>query len=386
MEREVWKRIFSELSDKKLVELICVINETLGTKSRIGIKGVSDLNKIKAEQIHLFRSRIEAEISKSQNVNKAKVFLRKLSEKHFDNFEYVVALSEKDTDTLWEELLDSNTVKMNDMIMYLMIQTDPIQINKGMQLYGRVIEEEKNSLTGIELDKSDSPQSEQEGMMLSEEEWKNMLEENEGLKEKNDKLEIENKKLQEQNKDVIKTNKELKKSFDHTVSLKNEVHKELQKLERDIQVRKTEIASRDHKIKDLQNELKKSQEAAIKFEIEKAQSIRKINELIEEKNTIENEIEKLKAEYSKNRRSVTIIDRNMPDGLENIDSIVINLITPNLLEQTIQTGILEQSDEIWFIKFRLSTMKQNLLNERYGTKVIGFSTYNELKEHSNIRY
>ncbi|HEY2494851.1 MAG TPA: hypothetical protein VGI33_18320 [Paenibacillus sp.] len=385
MERDVWKWIYSGFSDKSIVQLICGINETLTTKSRIGIKGISDLKKIKTEQIRLFRSRLETEIIKPQNAKKVKFFLRKLSKKYFESFEELVALSEKDTDAIWEEILDSKIVKVNDMIMYLMIQIDPIHINKGIQLYGHVIQEENKALSEVELIKTDTLQSEQDYLVLNEEEWKNLLEENRCLREETDKLEAENKKLQQQKKEIIKTNREFKKSIDQIESLKNEDQKELQSLKRDIQVRKSEITSMDRKIKDLQVKLEQSKETVKEFEKEKAQFIRNMNELIEEKNVMENENEKLKAEQLKNRRVVTIIDRNMPDGLEEINSITINLIIPNQLEETIQTGILEQSEEIWFIKFRLSTLKQNLLNERYGTKVIGFSTYNELRDHSNIR-
>lgn len=385
MERDVWKWIFSRLSDKSLVHITCGINEMLSPKRRIGIKGIADLKKIKDENIRLFRSRLETEINKQQNTNKAKDFLRKHTKEISKNVEVIMAISEKESDGIWTEIQYSETVKINEMIMFLMIQTDPIQINKGVQLYERFIKEHVKDSTTMES-MIETQYRREIGPVLNEEECRNLQAEIEGLRTDNIKLREENKQLQEEKKEAIKTSKKLKRIIDQSESNKNEAQKDLQKLEREIEARRDEVSTRDRKNQELQEALKRLKEAETQLKKDNEKLVHDKNILKEEKNAIELNIAVENQKQMIPKRAITIIDRQLPNGLDTHESVSVSLIQPTQLDQMILTNKLDLTDEIWFIKFRLSIPRQNILNEKYGTKVTGFSTYNELKAYYNGHY
>ncbi|KQX45866.1 hypothetical protein [Paenibacillus sp. Root444D2] len=377
MEKDVWKWFFNELSDKSIVSLICGINQTLTSKLRIAVKGISDISKLKTDQIRLFRSRIETELNKPQNTNKVKVFLRKSNElTNPKNKEAMKALSVKDADVIWEEIQAFDSITVNEMIMYLMIQNDQVPINKGIQLHEKIMAEVINDDDRSEF-VLEAEDTESKVTIFDLEERQELLNELERFREENKIIQEQIKKLQEEKKEALKINRDLKKKISQVEGDKNEADKTIQRLEKENKTRKDETNVWITKYQELQEELRQSQQEQVELKNETANLNQHLKEVTEEKNLLE------KNEKLVPKRSVMIIDRNMPDGLKTRESTNIHLIMPNQLEQIMLTDSLDHSDEIWFLTFKLSAQKQSLLNKKYGTKVMGFSTYNELKNYCN---
>lgn len=397
MEKDVWKWLFSEIPDRMLVQIACGINESItSTKAKISVKGISDLNKIKNEQIRLFRSRLESEINKPNNIIKAKNFLRRIT-KYSKSFEKIKPLCAKETNEIWNEIQLSNNLEVVDMIVFLMIQTDSKQIEKGIDIYNRVLQEADKKddsvqttsteeiFTNAELENRETDVSEY-NIKFTElhAEITSLREEILRLENDNSMLKSDQVKLLEEKKEIIKQNKDLKKNLDQECGRSNDLTSKVQKLEREKQTYKAEIGNRDKKISELQDVINKSRAVEIDLNKQIEDSNYRIKVLEEEKNALHKEDEQ--SDHDNSVRKITIIDRNMPDGLDAIKSFTINMIIPNELEQSIISNAFEHSDEIWFMKFKLSEPKQNLLREKYGTKVTGFSNYNELKKYCNIQY
>ncbi|MEK3750981.1 hypothetical protein NYE25_22590 [Paenibacillus sp. FSL E2-8871] len=376
MEKEVWKWLFSDFSDKSLILLICGINETLNnSKTKITIKGVSDLSKIRADQIYLFRNRIETELNKTKNISKVKFYLRKSTESNQNN--KIVLLSEKEPIVILDEIKKSDAISIHDIIMHLMIQTDLLKINKGIDIY------QINKSTQGETKKIVDPL--EKTTVLQDTTEHNSDLEIKRLKDEIIDLQAERNELLVEKKEAIKAIKEYKKAIIQVESEKNTALKSIQKLEREITTRKVDIGTKDRKNQELQEALLKSEETWNKLKIEHSKLLQRIIELEEEKTSMELiQVEGNKS--SKTKRIVSIIDRNLPDGLDGLPNINFHLINPTQLEEVILTNEMNNSDEIWFIKFRLPANKQNLLNDKYGKKVTGFKTIIELKNYCNIIY
>jgi chromosome segregation ATPase len=376
MEKEVWKWLFSDFSDKSLILLICGINETLNnSKTKITIKGVSDLSKIRADQIYLFRNRIETELNKTKNISKVKFYLRKSTESNQNN--KIVLLSEKEPIVILDEIKKSDAISIHDIIMHLMIQTDLLKINKGIDIY------QINKSTQGETKKIVDPL--ENTTVLQDKTEHNSDLEIKRLKDEIIDLQAERNELLVEKKEAIKAIKEYKKTIIQVESEKNTALKSIQKLEREITTRKADIGTKDRKNQELQEALLKSEETWNKLKIEHSKLLQRIIELEEEKTSMELiQVEGNKS--SKTKRIVSIIDRNLPDGLDGLPNINFHLINPTQLEEVILTNEMNNSDEIWFIKFRLPATKQNLLNDKYGKKVTGFKTIIELKNYCNIIY
>ncbi|WP_136608758.1 hypothetical protein [Paenibacillus dokdonensis] len=389
MEKEVWKWLFSDFPDKSLILLICGVNETVNnSRMKIAIKGVSDLSKIKAEQINLFRNRIEVELNKPKNISKVKFFLRKYAEHNKKKYKELEEISQKETDVMLEEIQASDSLNVHDLIIHLMIQTDSLLIKKGVEVFGFV--QDSNSAVKEAYTNGETKIEKKEDVLedsnpIQEKRYESQIE-IERLMAENQKFKSEINKLIEDKKEAIKESKELKKIIIKTESEKNEANKNLQKLERELHTRKWEIGTRDRKNQELQDMLAKLEEAKIELRNENSNLTQRVLHLEEEINAIEIKRLKEKDNLSIPRRIVTIIDRNMPDGLDGLENFEFHLINPNQLEEVIRTDKLNKSDEIWYIKFRLPGTKQSLLNDKYGNKVTGFKTIIELKDYCNIIY
>lgn len=362
MERDVWKWLFSDMSDIGIVQLLKNINKPLTSRSRIKINGISDFSKIRPEQIRLFRNLIETELNKSKNLFRVKSFFKVYYEQS-EKKETFTALADKDADTIWEELNELTEPSMQHVIGYFIIQADEEQINKGIQLYVRHLN--KNV-------KNENPSRNKP------------INENTALSEEIERLMVENKKLQEENKETIRVNKELKKMNSQTQSLKNDLIKANQKFERELELKKTEIASRIRKAQELQEELEQLQKVESRIRSEQERFQNQVKDLEEKNSELEENLKKIMQEKQASKRKITIIDRTLPKWISTLESIHIELITPNEMEQEIHTDMLNSSEEIWFMNFRLSIPKQSVLNEKYGSKVRGFSNYIDLKEHCNL--
>ncbi|RED59159.1 hypothetical protein [Cohnella phaseoli] len=372
MDRDVWKWLFSEMSDSNILQLVNNLNKTLTAKSQIAIKGISDLRNIRVEQLRLFRSRIETELNKPKNTLRVKNILNKYHEQADTEKNKILRnISIKESDAIWEELKETTVLNVHDVIEYLVIQSDEEQINKGVQLHNKLLAKAAKKEPSITEPSSSDTIVEifNVGALPSPEKLASLLVDFEQVKR-------EYKKLQDEKQQVIKSNKELKKSISQTESQRNDLLKVCQKLEREVELRKTEIGDRDRKNKDLYEQLTELQKAEGDLRKEYADLQARIKVIEEENNAKDEQLRTISQ-----AKMFTIIDRTLPDGLDVPKFTKVNLILPNDLEDIIQTNALDQSDEIWFIKFRLSVPKQNLLHEKYGKKVTGFNTYNDLKNH-----
>lgn len=301
--------------------------------------------------------------------------MRKSTESNQNN--KIVLLSEKEPIVILDEIKKSDAISIHDIIMHLMIQTDLLKINKGIDIY------QINKSTQGETKKIVDPL--EKTTVLQDTTEHNSDLEIKRLKDEIIDLQAERNELLVEKKEAIKAIKEYKKAIIQVESEKNTALKSIQKLEREITTRKVDIGTKDRKNQELQEALLKSEETWNKLKIEHSKLLQRIIELEEEKTSMELiQVEGNKS--SKTKRIVSIIDRNLPDGLDGLPNINFHLINPTQLEEVILTNEMNNSDEIWFIKFRLPANKQNLLNDKYGKKVTGFKTIIELKNYCNIIY
>lgn len=372
MEKNIWKWLLGRLPDKTIIEIACEINESIvSPRSRIVIKGISDLKKIKSDQIGIFRSRVEKELNKPQQINRVKNYYKKRIKKNTNN-DYFAELCEKDAEIIWSEIQNSNNTFIEEFLIYLLVHPEEYMVEKAYSLYRYIPE------FGVEVPNSiDNSNSN-----LTETIQADDLEELQRLKSEIAKLTEEYRQIKEEKKELLKSNREFKKNIDQIEKEKNELMKSHLKLKKEIEEKKKEVAvlkeekneELNFKIKEL---LDKEKVLILESSILKNdnEELKKMNEklikALEEKENVmrENGNHKIKI--------INIIDRKLPDGLEDSNSVALKLINPNELDKIPNT--LENFDEIWFMRFRLTASKQKSLNEKYGAKVVGFNNYQELK-------
>lgn len=397
MEKDVWKWLFSKFSDITLYQLVCGVNiVTESPKDKLRIKGTRNLKNIK-EQIPLYRGRLEGEINKSKYLSRVIQVLRS-SIKDSEIFESLTALCDKETEDIWNEVYISN-LEVVDVLVYLMIQTDSKQKEKGIDIYQRMLKENANKKDSVEADSNE--ELKQNAIDISENninlfelhtEINNLKQEITRIKNNNSALKSDQIKLIEEKRNLLKQNKDLKKKLNQECSKSNNLTSKAHKLEREKQIYKTEIGNRDGIILELRKQIDKYQMVEIHLNKQLKNFNNRIKELEEEKNTLYKEEEQL--DHDNSVRKITIIDRNMrniPDGLDKVNSIAIELIAIELIikdefEQSRVSNILEHSDEIWGVEFRVPPNTRTSLRKKYGNKVIIFSDYNKLKEYCNIQY
>ncbi|MGE7273616.1 hypothetical protein ACQKK5_19395 [Brevibacillus panacihumi] len=358
MEKEIWKWIITTIPDSQLITFISILNKGKKKQNRVAIKGLSDIERIREEQLKIFRNRIENEVLKPQNLIELQSLLKR---EMIDDFN----LPDKSLgiDELYEYVTTTKaSYTIVDLLMRLLISSDEQMREKAKKLYEKLQQDRELKQLPVNSDISDQNKEIAESVQLS------------------DQFRHQIAKLTEEKNLLTKEIKTQKKMIEKLESELKEMNKELKKRDNELELRKNELSTRDKKIRDLMEKIT----ALVESHGDQKNQIADLNTLLvqykKEVEQFKTKLSSLNNEINLNKPSVVLIDNG--NVIESLSKKKYNImvLTPNDLENTV---VFEQADQIWYATFRVTPQKRAKLKKLYGEKIVEFQDYHKLREYCN---